>query len=427
MPDVIIVGGGPAGAATAWALARAGTEVIVLDRARFPRDKPCSEYLSPEASRVLHDMDALDEIERSGAASLAGMRVRTPGGHVIRGDFAASHGFRGFRDRGLALRRTVLDAIILDRARVAGARVEEGVRVTDVLRDRRGAARGVVTLDDVGRTAERSARIVVGADGLRSVVARRLGLARAARFPRRLALVTHYRGVADVGEHGEIHVERDGYCGIAAVGGGVANVAVVVPASHARDVAAGRERFLERWIARRPHLVARFRHADRVTPVHVTGPFAARARRAWAPRAALVGDAADFFDPFTGEGIYAALRGAELLAPAVVSSLAAPTERAADETLAAYDATRRAEFGGKWIVERVIGWAVACAPLMNHAGRVLSRERDLADLLVGVVGDFVPAREVLRPAYVARLLGIPLFPRPSRCAARNPQPLTRNP
>src|SRR5439155_1502834 len=82
----------------ALAVARAGVDVTVVDRARFPRPKPCAEYLSPEASRILADMGALDRVERSGAAALAGIHVRAPNGAVIRGDFIASHGFRGFRD-----------------------------------------------------------------------------------------------------------------------------------------------------------------------------------------------------------------------------------------------------------------------------------------------------------------------------------------
>jgi len=83
-------------------------------------------------------MGALDEIERSGAAQLTGMRVHAPNGETIHGEFSAEHGYRGFRDRGLALRRTVLDAILLERARLAGARVEEGCRVIDVVRNERG-------------------------------------------------------------------------------------------------------------------------------------------------------------------------------------------------------------------------------------------------------------------------------------------------
>jgi flavin-dependent dehydrogenase len=410
--DVIVVGGGPAGASTATALARAGVDVLVVDRARFPRPKPCSEYLSPEASRVLASMGVLDEVERAGAAQLVGMRVRSPDGTWMRGDYAAAHGFRGFRDRGLALPRARLDAILLDCAHRAGARVQEGVHVTDLARDAAGRAVGIEVRTSSGVEVWRS-RLVVGADGLRSIVARRAGLAHVGRWPRRIALVAHYRGVAGVGDCGEMHVDRAGYTGLADVGGGLTNVAVVVPARRGRAIAAsGAPAFVDRWLADRRHLVARFAGAERASPVLATGPFASHARRAWGQGAALVGDAADFFDPFTGEGIYAALRGGELLAQylvdvagvAALRSDDAEQRAAIDAATRAYDRARRREFGGKWIVERLIGGAVSSAFLMNHAARALAARRDLADLLVGVTGDFVPAREVLRPTFAAALL-----------------------
>lgn len=404
MPDaqVVIVGGGPAGASTAFFLAKAGHDVRVLDRARFPRDKTCSEYMSPQASRILAAMGALDEVEASGAAQLAGMRVHAPNGRIIHGEFSATHGFKGYRDRGLAVRRTVLDRILLDRARAAGVRVEEGRRVTDVVRDSRGRVTGVMVARGAGAAHALSAAVVVGADGLRSVVGRRLGLIRTSAWPRRIALVTHYSGVGGLRDFGEMHVDREGYCGLANVGGGLTNVAVVVPVSRAADVAIDRTEFLESWIAERPRIAAMFAEATRVDAVRATGPFASSARRAWAPGAALAGDAADFFDPFTGEGIYAALRGGELLAPFIGEALADP--RNADTAFHAYEKTRRAEFSGKWKVERLVGAAVAFPALINRAATVLSRRRDMADLLVGVVGDFVPAGEVLKPGYLLKLL-----------------------
>jgi flavin-dependent dehydrogenase len=147
-----------------------------------------------------------------------------------------------------------------------------------------------------------------------------------------------------------------------------------------------------------------------VSPVLATGPFASHARRAWAPGAALVGDAADFFDPFTGEGIYAALRGGEMLAPYVLGALGADRARDMDEALRRYDRARRIEFRGKWIVERLIGAAVGFAPAINHFARTLEARKDMADLLVGVTGDFVPAREVLRPSYLLDLFRQPPLP-----------------
>ena len=407
--DAIVVGGGPAGAATSFALSRAGARVLVLDRATFPRPKPCAEYLSPQASRLLSEMGALDAVEAAGAAHLAGMIVRAPNGAALRGDFVAAHGYSAFRDRGLALPRTALDSILLDCARNAGATVREGARVADLVRNAKGRVTGVQLLGASGTGESILAPLVVGADGLRSVIARRLGLARTSRlWPRRIALVAHYENFGGMGDWGEMHVERDvGYVGLAAVGRGLTNVAMVVPASMARDISGDPAAFFEQWLRDRPQLAGRVADARRVTPVQVTGPFASHARRAWAPGVALAGDAADFFDPFTGEGIYSALRGGELLAPFAMRALGAATAAGQDAELRAYGRARRAEFRGKWIVERLINAAVGLAPAMNYFATTLAARKDMADLLVGVTGDFVPAREVLRPAYLLNLFRQP--------------------
>ena len=402
--SAIVVGAGPAGSSTAFFLARAGIDVVLLDRARFPRDKPCAEYLSPQAGRILHEMDALAELEAGRHAELLGMRIRAPNGAHFLGDFAASHGFSGFRDRGLAVRRTILDAVLLDRARRAGARVIEGLRVRDLIRAPDGRVTGVAAMDAGGGELQLEADVVVGADGLRSLVAQRLGLQRAARRPRRLALVAHYHGVAGVGPYGEMHVERDGYAGLADVGGGETNVAVVVPVRFARAAARDRGSFMTAWLKRRPQLAKRFAGAERSGTVRATGPFASHAEQAWHPGAALVGDAADFFDPFTGEGIYAALRGGEILASHLESALVDGRPETVDDALRAYEAARRTEFGGKWMVERMVGTAVGVPLVMNHIASVLGRRKDMADLLVGVTGDFVPASAVLRPSFIAGLL-----------------------
>lgn len=408
--EVLVVGGGPAGSFTAWALADGGVRVRLVDRARFPRDKPCSEYLSPEASRLLDSMGVLQTVEAAGAARLAGMRVRAASGETMQGDFAARHGFTAYRDHGLALRRPILDTILLDRARAAGVRVDEGVQVVDVVRDAHGAVRGAVARVASGARVEHRARLVIGADGLRSVIAARLSLVRRARLPRRIAIVAHYAGVRDMVAYGEMHVSADGYLGLAPVGSGLTNVAVVVPASAMRRWPGDTASLLEHRIARDPAIAARFAGARREAPVRATGPFASRTRRAWAPGAALVGDAADFYDPFTGEGMFAAMRGGEMLAPFVRAALEAPSDRRADDALASYEAARRDAFSGKWRVERLIALAVGAPPLLNGAVRAMRRRKSMADLLVGVAGDFVPPSAVLSLPFALTMLALALAP-----------------
>lgn len=327
-------------------------------------------------------MGVLEGLERSGVTTLSGMRIHA-GSASFEGNFAGSHGFRGFRNRGIAVRRERLDALLLDAARAAGARVLENAVVQDVVRDDSGAAVGVSLRRD-STVIELRARHVVGADGIRSVVARRLGLARRMRWPSRYAFVTHWEGVADVGD-------------------GVTNVAVVTDSSRATAAAGDADGFVVKLVASHATLAPHFSHARQISAVLPTGPFGSRAKAACAAGATLVGDAADFYDPFTGKGIYAALRGGELLAPYVVESLRAPNARAQRAALEAYDRCRRHEFGGKWRLERLVSIAVAHPPLLALIARRLHARCDLADLLVGVAGDFVPPREVLNLRFAMRL------------------------
>jgi menaquinone-9 beta-reductase len=301
----------------------------------------------------------------------------------------------------------VLDSTLLRGARRAGAVIEEGAQAEELLYDQ-GSVAGVVVRRPGGQHHAVRARVVVGADGLRSIVARRLGLRRRS-LPERVAFTAHFRGVAAVGDVGEMHVGRGGYVGLGPIGDGVTTTALVLPSRIARERAAELrgEPSLIRALDRFPCLRDRFADARMVREVLVTGPFAQWSRESVAPGggALLVGDAADFFDPFTGQGLYSALRGAELASQVIVAALAEQSRgplRAA--VLAPYAAARRRAFAGKWILERLIGIGVGWPWLAARVIHRLARHPALADLLVGATGNIVPARAVLAPANLIRLL-----------------------
>jgi menaquinone-9 beta-reductase len=398
--DVLVVGAGPGGSAVATLLARAGYRVAAVDRAAFPRDKACSEYMSPEAVRLLDRLGVVGAVEAAGAAPLHGTTVTAARGSRLQGRFSHA-GAAPFRPTGLSVARRILDQVLVESARAAGVRVLERTAVDDLLYDR-GAVAGAVVRDADGVRRSIRARLTIGADGLRSIVARRLGPRRHGR-PRRIAFVAHMDGVAGLGTSAEMHVGRAGYVGLNAIGGGRANVALVVPAARGVEARGRVEGFFLEALRAFPGLHERVAAGSLARRVLATGPFAAWSGRVTADGAALVGDAADFFDPFTGEGIYSALRGAELLAGVAGDALAEPGPVSAAR-LAPYRRARRRAFAGKWVVERLIGYGMEFPALFDHAVGRLGRRAGMADTLVGVTADFVPARRVLNPLFLARML-----------------------
>jgi menaquinone-9 beta-reductase len=399
--DAVVVGAGPAGATTALLLARAGASVLLLDRARFPRDKPCSEYLSPAATGILERLGdgVLAAVEGAAHARLYGMKVVAPSGAAACGRFQG-----GPRPYSFALPRTTFDTILVAAAARAGVQVREGVIVDDLVWARRAVA-GVVARSSAGARETCLARVTVGADGLRSVVARRLGLIRRSS-PQRIAFTAHVAGVAGVDGVGELHVSEQGYVGLGPVGAGITTVALVLPVRAVR--ASGRDYRREFFaeLERFPGLAGRFDRRRVVRGVLTTGPFAQWSRTAAAPAggALLVGDAADFFDPFTGQGIHAALRGAELAAETLIPALAASDGQVETPALRGYDRARRRTFLGKWLLERVIGLGVGWPALTDRVVRRLARRPALADLLVSATGNVIPARRVFAPNVLAHLL-----------------------
>jgi flavin-dependent dehydrogenase len=401
--DVAIVGAGPAGSASAVLLARAGWRVALVDRATFPRDKPCAEYLSPAAEPLLTELGVMETLEATYPARLRGFRIFAPNGAMIQGDFAATCDARGqsLFETGLAIPRLRLDAALVEGARAAGAEIRMNWRLAQLAREE-----GVWRLTPVGEGEPITARLLLAADGVHSAVARRLGLHVTSRM-RKVALVAHMRGIAGMGEYGEMHVAGRRYVGIAPLEppevGDLCNVAMVVDERRDGKALAGRpERFLREALETFPKLRGRLERVTVTRRTLTTSRICVRARRLSDEGLLLVGDATGYYDPFTGEGIYRALHSAQLACEIALEALAKGDLSAT--TLARYDQLYRETFRGKRLIEMIIQSAVQAPPLMDHLARVLGRRKAMANTIVAVTGDFLPPSAALRPGYLLRLI-----------------------
>src|SRR5262249_3464878 len=133
--DVVVVGAGPAGAASAILLAEHGLSVPVLERGPRPRPKVWGECLSPEGGRVLDRLGVLKTVDAGGAVPLAGMRITAPDGTVLDARYGAVGRFRPYREHATGVPRATLDGALLDRVRALPIDLRMGVRVTDVVRE----------------------------------------------------------------------------------------------------------------------------------------------------------------------------------------------------------------------------------------------------------------------------------------------------
>jgi geranylgeranyl reductase family protein len=394
--EAIVVGGGPAGSTTAAALAEAGHRVLLLDKASFPRHKACSEYINAGGAQMLGEMGALDEVIKAGAHQMEAMIVHAPSGARFAANFAKAEPGQA----ALGLSRYRLDHILLERAKAAGVDVRERAQVRQVTRED-GHVVGVVATIDGARELIR-APLVVGADGHNSVVSRDLGLDVSYRWPDKTGFIAHYRGVTGLDRFGEMHVGHDAYAGLAPLEDGVTNVAVVASGRNVKARAGSVEAFFSETLQSIPEVAQKLEHAERVGGIRGVGSMARRARRTSGDGYLLVGDAASFLDPFTGEGIYEALKAAQLAAPIASAALKAGDVSA--DALDAYRIARRQSFTAKRQVCWIVQGFVNAPPLMNYVTERLSSREDLGLTLAGVLGNFRPAAHALSPVFLARLL-----------------------
>jgi menaquinone-9 beta-reductase len=326
--DAIVVGARAAGAATAMLLARAGLSVLAVDRGRLGDDTLSTHALMRGAVLQLHRWDLLRAIQAAGTPP-----IRSATFHYGDEEIPVPIKARDGIDALYAPRRTILDPLLVRAATAAGAEVVHGVAAVDLVRDARGRVAGAVLAGADGSPTRVKANVVIGADGIRSPIARLAG-APVERAGRSATAVVygHFAGLAHDGYH---WYYRPGVsAGAIPTNDGRTCVFVALPPTRfLHELPGGVDALYRRVLSEAaPEMARAVARAGLDAKLRSFPGTPGFLRRAWGPGWALVGDAGYFKDPLTAHGLTDALRDAELLARAIVAGT--------DGALAAYQATR---------------------------------------------------------------------------------------
>ncbi|HEY5035687.1 MAG TPA: NAD(P)/FAD-dependent oxidoreductase [Chthoniobacterales bacterium] len=345
MWDVAIVGSGPAGATCAAFCARAGLKTLVIERAIFPREKVCGDCLNPTCWPVLERLGVTAEVRAAPHGKLSEVEFIGIDGRSVVAPLPLGE------NAEIAIKRSLLDNILLHRARSLGVEVREGETLTLVRREKEMWNFGTNNFAE-------QAKILVAADGRNSTVARLCDL-----MPRkgrdRVALQTHIPLPQAFGSRIVLQLLREGYSGQAPVDDNCLNLCLV---SRPNELPA-----IKRWAE----------HEFSIATDHnwrTIAPLARSALPAQQPGLFLIGDAARVVEPFTGEGIFYALRSGELAAHAIV---------AGDHEH--YSIVHRQLYAGRLWINRLARAAVEHPRLTTFLLRHLPNEQRMLQLLTAKV------------------------------------------
>jgi flavin-dependent dehydrogenase len=392
MFDAIVVGARCAGSPTAMLLARAGYRVLLLDRTAFPSDTLSTHLIHQPGVAALARWGLLENLRASGCPPLDRALYEVAD---VRIDGCA-RGVEGQR-AGYAPRRHTLDPILVEAATAAGAELRERCRVTGLRRDDTGRVIGVEAEHGGRRFAER-AHLVIGADGMRSNVARLAGAPYTVQDPK--LTCAYYSYWADVPADLELYEKAGSWVAAVPTHGGATLILAYFPQSRFEEVRADADRaHLEQVRTTAPALHGRLHGKRRLERLRGTGDQQNFFRQAAGPGWALVGDAGHHKDSITARGITDAFTQAEALVDSASGALGDPVGQ--DEALHRFTERRDAAIADGFAA------TLSVARLEPRRGlpmlRVVAERQDWTDRFLAVAAGLLPSRDLLTDEMRARL------------------------
>lgn len=362
--DVAVIGAGPAGSATAIALARRGYAVALMDKETFPRDKLCGDFVNPSNWPILRKLGVEREILARAPQRVTGFRITSAAGD----EAECSLPLTSTEPYGLGLPRRTLDHILVEKAQGEYVDVLQGCRIKRVTRGERSWC---LEFDPGGAVETIHARVVIGADGRHSWVAHHLGLARSAELQRRaVAFQLRLQGRGRFGDRVEIHLFPGGYAGLLGVGDKTINLCLAVDKEQLPDDQPF-ARLLESRLPLNPHLKTILSRSEPAGPLRSTYPVYFSPRRCYGDAVLLVGDAARVNEPVSGEGVYFALQSG-LFAAATIDAAFRAGDFSAGR-LRGYDAACRKAFrlrrGVNALIRALIYRPALASPLIRFSAK----------------------------------------------------------
>ena len=369
--DVLVVGAGPAGSSTAFHLAQAGLDVLLLEKSVFPREKVCGDGLTPRAVKQLVGMGIPLNAE-DGWFPNKGLRI-IGGGVRLELDWPELSAYPGF---GLVRTRLGFDETLARAAQKAGARLFEGVTVTGPVLDSGGRITGVTARPAGGAERTYQARLVVAADGNSSRLSLAMGLAKRADRPLGVAVRTYYTSPRHRDDYLESWLELwdgdrllPGYGWIFGMGDGTSNVGLGLLNTSAAFQHTDYRGLLKRWLAGMPAGWG-YTEENQTGPVRGAAlPMGFNRTPHYTRGLLLAGDSGGMVNPFNGEGIAYAMECCEIAGRMIAQALARPDQAGTERVLQGYPQALRDAYGGYYTLGRKFVGAIGHPWVMKFATR----------------------------------------------------------